>query len=185
MQRSGQSAATMSALRAPQSKPATTARSIPSASSSATASSATPPAHRCGRVVLGEETRRPEAAQVGDDHPVAGGGQERDHIGVAVDVVRPAVQQQGHGTGGGPAVDVAHVEGAGRDLLDGADQRFWSGPAGHLTPRPARERLGQPWRLLCWHDGTRHCACSAPARSVTNRARPTSVHHGRNFRTCY
>ena len=44
--------------------------------------------------LVGEEARRSEAAEVGDDHPVARRRQQRNDVGEAVDVVRPAVQQE-------------------------------------------------------------------------------------------
>ena len=113
----------MSAVRAPQSKPATTAVSIPSASIRATASTRERRLLAVADRLVREEARRPEPAQVRDDHPVAGRGQRRDHVVVAVDVVRPAVQQDDRGTVGRAGVDVADVEEAGVDLADGAERR--------------------------------------------------------------
>ena len=43
--------------------------------------------------VAGEEARRPIAAQIGDNHPVAGRRQQRRDIDKAVYVVGPSVQQ--------------------------------------------------------------------------------------------
>ena len=77
LQRSGQSAARMSAVRAPQSNPATTARSTSSASSSATASNASAACSPLRGCVVGQEPRRPIAAQMRDDHPTAVGRQDR------------------------------------------------------------------------------------------------------------
>ena len=71
--------------------------------------------------LVGEEARRAVAAQVRDDHPVAGRRQQRDDVGVAVDVVRPAVQEDGRGTVGRAVLHVADVEDAGVDLLDDAE----------------------------------------------------------------
>ena len=92
-QRSGQSAATMSALRAPQSNPATTAVSIPRASMQRDRVERERRLLAVADRLVGEEACRSEAAEVGDDHPVARRRQQRNDVGEAVDVVRPAVQQ--------------------------------------------------------------------------------------------
>ena len=44
--------------------------------------------------VGGQEARGSVAAQVRHDHPVAGRGQQRRHVDVAMNVVRPAVQKE-------------------------------------------------------------------------------------------
>ena len=49
-----------------------------------------------------KEASRSETTQVGDDHPVSGGSQQGDDVGVAVDVVRPAVQQDDRRSVAGP-----------------------------------------------------------------------------------
>ena len=72
--------------------------------------------------LVGEKARRAVAAQVRDDHPVARRRQQRRDLGEGVDVVRPAVQQNDRRTVGRADVDVADVEEAGRDLLDGAER---------------------------------------------------------------
>ena len=113
----------MSAVRAPQSKPATIAFSIPSASISAMASTASAACSPLRNVSSEQEARRAVAAQVRDDHPVARGGQQRGDVDVAVDVVRPAVQQEDRRPVGRAGVGVADVEDAGVDLPDGPECR--------------------------------------------------------------
>ena len=107
----------MSAVRAPQSKPATIARSISSASISAMVSTATTDCWPLRSVSSREKAGRPVAAQVRDDHPVALRRQQRGDVDVAVDVVGPAVQQDDRGTVGRAGLGVADVEQAGIDLL--------------------------------------------------------------------
>src|SRR6185503_17651782 len=65
------------------------------------------------------EARGPVAAQVRHDHPVALRGQERRDVGVGVDVVRPAVQEQNRRAVAGAVLDIADVQDAGIDLADG------------------------------------------------------------------
>jgi membrane protein implicated in regulation of membrane protease activity len=82
--------------------------------------------------------RRAEAARVEDEHSIARRRQQRRDIGVAVDVVRPAVEQEGRWTVGGTEVDVADVQETGLDLLHGAEGRrgggcLWGGLDGHAT----------------------------------------------------
>ncbi|KAG1390508.1 hypothetical protein G6F59_015176 [Rhizopus arrhizus] len=96
----------MLAVRAPQSKPAMTARSIFSASISAMMSTATT-----------------ASAQVRDDDAIAGGGQPRHDVDEGVDVVRPAVQQDGDGAGAGAGVHITDIERAGPDLADAVERR--------------------------------------------------------------
>jgi hypothetical protein len=59
---------------------------------------------------------------VGNDHPVALRRQDWDDIGVAVDVVGPAMEQNHRRAVGGAGLDVAEVEDARIDLLDGAER---------------------------------------------------------------
>ena len=68
-----------------------------------------------GRLVR-EKARRAEAAKIGHRHPVSLRRQQRGDVGVAVDVVRPAVQQQNGRAIRGPGVDIADVQGPGVDL---------------------------------------------------------------------
>ena len=86
-----------------------------------------PPARRCEGSRSARKRVVPIAAQVRDDHAVALRGQQRGDLGVAVDVVGPAVQQDGDGPVGGPDVGVADVQNAGIDLLDGAERRSLDG----------------------------------------------------------
>ena len=58
------------------------------------------------------------SAQVRNDHSVALRSQQRCHVGVAVNVVRPAVQEEDAGTLRRASVDIADVEVAGDYLLD-------------------------------------------------------------------
>jgi hypothetical protein len=55
--------------------------------------------------------------QIRDDHPVAGRGQQRRNIDKAVNVVRPAMQQNHRGTIGGAGFRVSNVQESGIDLL--------------------------------------------------------------------
>ena len=77
--------------------------------------------HRLLAVAEGPVRQKPgraEAAEVRNDHAVTGGRQQRHHVVVAVDVVRPPVQQDDRRTIDGSGVDVAHVEKAGLDLAE-------------------------------------------------------------------
>ena len=71
-------------------------------------------ADRVGR----QKARRAVATQIGDDHPVAGRRQQGRDIDEAVDVVRPAVQQDDRRPVGRAGFRVADVESAGVDLLE-------------------------------------------------------------------
>ena len=53
--------------------------------------------------IVGEKARCSVAAQVWDDHPVAGRRQQRRDLGKAVNVIGPAVQKNDRGTSTGPA----------------------------------------------------------------------------------
>jgi hypothetical protein len=96
---------------------------MPRASNRAIVSSASVGLFAVAERLVRPEARRPEAAEVRDDHAVTRRRQQRDDIDVAVDVVGPAVQQHGRGSVGWALVDVAHVEEAGRDLLDAVERR--------------------------------------------------------------
>ena len=93
--------------------------------------------------LVGEEAGRSEAAEVGDDHPVAGRRQQGNDVGVAVDVVRPAVQQDDRRPVGRPPVDVADVQGAGIDLADGAEH---DSPGSVVTDTSRSDRHGRDRR---------------------------------------
>src|SRR6202012_2372825 len=109
--RSGQSAAMMLAVRAPQSKPATVAFLIFSASISAMMSEAM--AACC--------PLRGVSAAIGNDHAVTGRREDRGHLHEAVDVVGPAVEEDHDGTLAVAVLGVADVEDAGLDLLEGME----------------------------------------------------------------
>jgi hypothetical protein len=66
------------------------------------------------------------AAQVRDDHPVAGRRQRRSDIDIAVNVVGPAVQKNDRTTAGGAGFGISDVEHAGIDLLERAERRVRS-----------------------------------------------------------
>jgi len=68
--------------------------------------------------LLRQKVRRPVAAQVRDDHSIALRSQQRRHVDVAVNVVRPAVQEDDSGTIRRADVGIADVEVTGDDLLD-------------------------------------------------------------------
>ena len=121
MQRSGQSAATMLAVRAPQSKPARIAFSILSASIKAMTSTASADGWPLRTRVARKEARRAVAAQIGNDHPIAGRRQQRRDIDEAVDVVGPAVQENDRRAIGRTGFGIADIEHAGIDLLQRAE----------------------------------------------------------------
>ena len=98
-----------------------------------------------------KEARRSEAAEVGDDHPVAGRRQERNSVDVAVDVVRPAVEQDDRRPVDRPPVEVPDVQGAGIDLADGAS--MVTGSVATDASRPDRHRRG---RRNGFQDHVRH-----------------------------
>ena len=93
----------MLAVRAPQSQPATMAFSISSASIRAMMSAAIADCWPLRDVSLGQEARRAVAAQIGNDHAVAGRRQERRDVDIAMDVVGPAMQKDDRGPSRGPA----------------------------------------------------------------------------------
>ena len=64
-----------------------------------------------------KEARRAIAAQIRDDHPVAGRGQQRRDVDIAVDVVGPAVQQDDRRAVGRTVLGIADIQNAGIDLL--------------------------------------------------------------------
>ena len=117
LQRSGQSAATMLAVRAPQSKPARIAFSILSASINAMTSSGDRRRLAVADRVARQKPRRAIAAQIGHDHPVARRRQQRRDIDKAVNVVGPAMQKNDGGSVGGAGFGIADIEHAGIDLL--------------------------------------------------------------------
>src|SRR5262245_28079739 len=118
LQRCGQSAATMLAVRAPQSKAPTVALSILSAPIKAMASTASADCWPVRGVSL---ARRAITAQVRDDHPIARRRQRRRHIDEAVNVVGPSVQEEDHRPICGAGFGVSDIQNAGIDLLERAE----------------------------------------------------------------
>jgi hypothetical protein len=71
--------------------------------------------------LIGQESGCPKAAKVGDGHPVPGRRQHRGDLEVAVDVIRPAVQQHDRTTVAGTGLGVANLQQTGVDLPQGAN----------------------------------------------------------------
>src|SRR6266853_6582133 len=128
LQRSGQSAAMMLAVRAPQSKPARTAFSILSAS------------HQCNDVesncrwlavperCAGKKACRAVPAEIRDNHAIAFRTQYGRDINEAVNVVRPAMQKNHCPTIGRPGFSTANGKNACIDLLQRIERRVRSWP---------------------------------------------------------
>ena len=150
----------MSAVRAPQSKPASTALSIFSASIRAMTSVASARLLAIARRVGGEEARRAVAAQIGHDHPEARPRQHRGDIDEGVDVVGPAVQEDDGGTIGGPGFGVTDIEDAGIDLFQrrkrGVGARLDRARAG-LGVAGLREERYRSWRMAQPQAPRRRC----------------------------
>ena len=92
-----------------------------------------------------QKARRSITAQIGDDHPVAGRRQQRRDIDKAVNVVRPAVQENDRRSIVGTRFDISNVEQSRIDLLQGAEGRarcpallslgrFWFDRLCHVCP---------------------------------------------------
>ncbi|GIJ33715.1 hypothetical protein Vse01_28630 [Micromonospora sediminimaris] len=75
------------------------------------------------------------ATRVGQEHPVAGAGQQRHHLGEAVDVVRPAVQQEHHRPVRRAGIDETDIEYASLDLPHISKQRPHPRPLNGTPPR--------------------------------------------------
>ena len=71
---------------------------------------------------LRQKARHPATPQVGNDHPVPHRGQPGRHLLVAMNVVRPAVQQEDRWAISRTGVDVPDVEDTGLDLPDRAQR---------------------------------------------------------------
>jgi hypothetical protein len=71
---------------------------------------------------IGQETRRPVAAQERDDDAIALVREQRRDIDEAVNVVGPAMQEQHRGTVAGTRLGVSDVQHARIDLLDRAER---------------------------------------------------------------
>src|SRR5207344_3012011 len=137
------------------------------------------------------EARRAVAAQVRDDHPAAGRDQQRGDLLVAVDVVRPAVQQHDRGSIGGARVDVADVQEAGVDLRDRAERRVGCGRHDATAATASRITSVTAWGceiMITCEPST--SVMVAPARSAIERVTSapaalspvaTTAHEGRFF----
>ena len=73
--------------------------------------------------LLRQERRRAVAAEIRDEHAVPSSREQRDDLGVAVDVVRPAMQKDNRRAVCRPGIYVADVQNAGVNLPDGAERR--------------------------------------------------------------
>ena len=87
-----------------------------------------------------EEVGGAVAAQVGHDHPSAADGEQRRHLGVAVDGVREAVQEQHWSAVARSDFVVPDVEDARSDLSDRRESTFGSRRSVAARVRGARER---------------------------------------------
>ena len=76
-------------------------------------------AHR----IVREESGRAVASEIGHDHPVTRGSERGRGLGVAVDVVGPAVEEHDRLTVGRSDLDVSDVERTGVDLLHRPERR--------------------------------------------------------------
>ena len=106
----------MFAVRAPQSKPARTAFSILRAHQGDGVE------RDDGRLAVaerltGQKGRRPVAAQIRHNHPVAPGCQQGGDVNVAVNVVGPAVQENDRRAVGWAGLRVRDVQETGVDLF--------------------------------------------------------------------
>ena len=70
------------------------------------------------RRARGQEPRRPVAAQIGNDDPRPGFGEERRRFGVGVDVVWEAVAENARPAGRGSIFQIGDGKNAGVDCLD-------------------------------------------------------------------
>ncbi len=137
----------MSAVRAPQSKPATIACRISERVHQGDAVRGEGGLLAVARRVGRAEARGAVAAQVRDDHRDSRrAARQRRDLGEGVDVVGPAVQQQDRRTILGPHLDIADVENAGVDLLQRAEGGRRGGARGGADlRRQAGEGAARPW----------------------------------------
>ena len=70
-----------------------------------------------------QEARRATASHKRHDYVVARRCEQGCHIEIAVNIVRPAVQQHDRGTVGGTGLGISDIQGAGIDLLERAERR--------------------------------------------------------------
>ncbi|MNF99137.1 hypothetical protein D3C84_820240 [compost metagenome] len=73
--------------------------------------------------LVGEEVRIAVAARIGHQHAITLGRQQGRDFVIAVNVVRPAVQQNHHRAIGRARFGVRHAEQAGVDMLERAERR--------------------------------------------------------------
>ncbi len=90
-----------------------------------------------------EKPRRTMTAQMGDDDPVPRSAQPGGDIHIAVNVIRPAVEEHHDGPIGGAGFGVANIQDTSIDVL-------------HRTERPVRARIlrvhsGQLHFILSFH----------------------------------
>ena len=111
--------------------------------------------------VTGEKSCRAVAAQIRDDHPVARLRQQRRNIGIAVNVVGPAVEKNDRRTIGGTGFGISNIEDAGIDLLERAETRC-SSPAW----------LQALSVLSCWIVRPQSRSCRAGRRQWSRRQCP-------------
>ena len=81
-----------------------------------------------------KETRRAIAAQIRNDHPLAGLRQRRRDIDKAMNIIGPAVQKNDRGTIGGTGFGVSDIEDAGINLFQRGERR--------VRPRLDRRQRG-------------------------------------------
>src|SRR5262249_45017731 len=72
----------------------------------------------------GEEARASVSAEIRDDDAIAFRGEERRDVGVALDVVGPAVKEHHSAARGWAGIDVADVQHTSVDLLDRSQRRI-------------------------------------------------------------
>src|SRR5262249_47038119 len=122
LQRSGQSAATMLAVRAPQIK---TRENRPFDLESIHESDGIDGQRRLLAIpqsFTGKKARRAVAAQIRDNNPAARLRQQGRDVDKAMNIVGPAVQKNYRGTIGSASFSVSNVQDAGIDLLQCAER---------------------------------------------------------------
>jgi hypothetical protein len=136
LQRSGQSAATILAVRAPPVEAGE--RRLPDPESIHEGDEVGAKRRRLAVAnrFAREKSRRAVAAQIWDDRPVARRREQWGDVDKAVNVIGPAVQQNDRRPVGGAGLGVADVEDAGVDLLQRAERGIRS-----------RLECGQLWLL--------------------------------------
>ncbi len=101
---------------------------------------------RVAHGLVGQEARGAVAAQVGYDHPIAGLGQLRRYIDIAVDVVGPAVQQYDDRGVGLAGLGVGDVEDAGLNVSQrGGEVAGPRGRGGHSATAQSKLSHGDAY----------------------------------------